>query len=1150
MTGGDHRFDLLGDLPTGTVAIEASAGTGKTFALAALATRFIAEGRSTAAELLIVTFTRAATHELRGRVRDQLVEAAAHLHAHLAAEAPPTASNELLDFLVSTDQEARLDRVRRAIADFDAATVVTIHGFATQVRASLSSSALIDPDARLVDDADDVVADASADALAAATVGRSIGVELPTLEKVTSAAKVAVGRPGIAVAPSAGQTGADDQALELAALVERSRDLVADRRRRNGTIGFDDVLVQLSQSLVAPGSAGLVESVRGRYNVALIDEFQDTDATQWAIFRRLFAEAGPSRTLVLVGDPKQAIYSFRGADIHTYLEAVGPESGTDRRSLATNWRSDGALLRSLQLLFEGVTFGSAGIPFVAVGPSEDNRDRRMVRRGGEALPALSLRLATGPDFNTTTRGEGIYTNDAEEAINRDLVAHIRDLLDTAEIPTSRDEPQPRPLVPSDIAVLVLTAKQAALVQKELLRQAIPAVVSSADSVLRSPAAEQLRWLLHAMDRPSDPRRARLFALSWFGGWTAEEVDQATDTELAEVQERLAVWSEQLATHTVADVLARVWSGTAVVARVLRQANGDRNLTDLHHLAELCSASTPSGRASVAGLLGLLGRVPENEVDEEVDGDITARRVESEDQAVQIMTVWMAKGQEFPVVCVPSQWRNRRPADVITIDPDSGARTFDVTGGSGWPTRGEAERRKRGAEEELTGERLRLLYVALTRARHHTAVWWANAGSVGKTALARVLFARDHLGNIDPDQFGAKSVQIPSSDAIDSRFDPWRGKCPGELEVVTIGRGTVPDRQWTSGTAGADRPELGTHPFEVRLDRSRHRWSFSAITQYAAADGIDPSDPLDKDAGAGDERSGATGDGLMSRPDVPPTLRPDGPISPLAWLPAGTAFGTMVHAVLETVDFAASDVHDQVVAEIDRQMAWRSIDLTPVGDALVGVDGRRLLADGIVAALNTPLGPAWPGLSLRQLGRGDRLNELTFDLRLGGSGGHLQLREHRSPVGRPPGSRRCAGRVGVAARRGIRRHRVGRAPDRIDRPDLPTARPVGHRAVRGSGLQDQPADPPGPPPGDRRVPDGADGRGHGRARLPVAGGPVRRGASPLPAVAPARPECRGGGRGCGLSVLAGHGGCRRGIQRRTSPRSVPVGPADGLCGGRE
>ena len=256
----------------------------------------------------------------------------------------------------------------------------------------------------------------------------------------------------------------------------------------------------------------------------------------------------------------------------------------------------------------------------------------------------------------------------------------------------------------------------------------------------------------------------------------------------------------------------------------------------------------------------------------------------------------------------------------------------------------------------------------------------------------MLFARDHLGNIDPDQFGAKSVQIPSSDAIDSRFDPWRGKSPGELEVVTIGRGTVPDRPWTSGTAGADRPELGTHPFEVRLDRSRHRWSFSAITQFAAADGIDPSDPLDKDAGAGDERSGATGDGLVSRPDVPPTLRPDGPISPLAWLPAGTAFGTMVHAVLETVDFAASDVHDQVVAEIDRQMAWRSIDLTPVGDAPAGVDGRRLLADGIVAALNTPLGPAWPGLSLRQLGRGDRLNELTFDLRLGGSGGHLQLRD--------------------------------------------------------------------------------------------------------------------------------------------------------------
>ncbi len=609
MTVGDRRFELLGDLPSGTLAIEASAGTGKTFALAALATRFIAEGRSTTAELLIVTFTRAATHELRGRVRDQLVEAATHLQAHLASEAGPTASNELLDFLVSTDVEARLERVRRAIADFDAATIITIHGFASQVRASLGSSALIDPDARLVDDADDVVADASADALAAATVGRAVAVELPTLDKVTSAAKVAVGRPGMLIAPAPGQRGADDAAVELAALVERSRELVVDRRRRDGTIGFDDVLVQLSQSLVGPGSDSLVDSLRSRYNVALIDEFQDTDATQWAIFRRLFAEPGASGTLVLVGDPKQAIYSFRGADIQTYLEAVGPESGTERRSLGTNWRSDGALLRCQELLFDGVTFGSTGIPFVAVDPTEDNRSRRMVRQEGEAFPALSLRLAVGPDIKPTAKGGGVYTDEAEEAVNRDLVAHVRQLLDAAAIPTSRDDPTPRPLRPSDIAVLVLTGKQAALVQRELHCQAIPAVVSSADSVLRSPAAEQLGWLLHAMDRPSDPRRARLFALSWFGGWTAEKVDQATDAQLAELQEHLAVWSEQLATHTVADVLARVWSGTGVVARVLGAANGDRNLTDLDHLAELCSASTPSGRASVAGLLGLLGAYP-------------------------------------------------------------------------------------------------------------------------------------------------------------------------------------------------------------------------------------------------------------------------------------------------------------------------------------------------------------------------------------------------------------------------------------------------------------------------------------------------------------------------------------------------------------
>jgi exodeoxyribonuclease V beta subunit len=345
--------------------------------------------------------------------------------------------------------------------------------------------------------------------------------------------------------------------------------------------------------------------------------------------------------------------------------------------------------------------------------------------------------------------------------------------------------------------------------------------------------------------------------------------------------------------------------------------------------------------------------------------------------------------------------------VITVDPGSGARTFDVSGGSAWPTKKEGEERKVRAEQEMTGERLRLLYVALTRSRHHTAVWWANGGAAAKTALARVLFARYESGAIDPEQFMGKTVPIPGSDTIEATFAPMKDGSPGAFEVVSIDAGPVVNRPWAPAAAGEDRPDLETHPFDVWLDRSRHRWSFSAITQYAAADSVDPSDPSDTDAGAGDERwwgSTADDDRPGGGPEgLAPTGRA-GPVSPLAWLPAGTAFGTLVHSVLEEIDFAAADVRDQVAAEVDRQLAWRSLELTPVTGAPVGLDGRRLLTDGILAALDTPLGPTCPGLSLRQVTADDRLNELTFDLRLGGAGRHPSVRDigrllldHLSPV---------------------------------------------------------------------------------------------------------------------------------------------------------
>ena len=269
-----------------------------------------------------------------------------------------------------------------------------------------------------------------------------------------------------------------------------------------------------------------------------------------------------------------------------------------------NWRSDAAMLTALDALFDGVTFGDQSIGFVPVTAARASQTRHIGDDDGP-LPALSVRLAVGAGIVRTKQGKEVVVDAAAAAIESDLVANVCDLLDNARLPAGTDGAEPRKVRPDDIAVLVTTNDQCSSVQAALTGQGIPAVVANAGNVLTSPAADQMRWLLDAMTRPSDPRRARTYALSWFGGWSADEVAAASDADLSAIQEDLRDWSERLATHPVADVLARVWSASGVVATVLSSPDGDRNMTDLDHLVELLHRSTPTGRSNVAGLLATL-----------------------------------------------------------------------------------------------------------------------------------------------------------------------------------------------------------------------------------------------------------------------------------------------------------------------------------------------------------------------------------------------------------------------------------------------------------------------------------------------------------------------------------------------------------------
>jgi len=297
-----RAFDPCGPLPRGVTVLEASAGTGKTYTIAALAARYVAEG-TPLSELLLVTFTRMATGELRERVRERLVSVEQAL-----GEPSPPATDEIARLLADAPGAIVAERRRRlaaALADFDAATIATIHGFCQEVLGGLGVASDVAPDCAFVEDVGDMLGEVLDDLY----VRRFRRADAGTMSRADALAiaSIAVANPGAPVEPAGGDPeGVPAMRRRLAVAV---REELERRKRLAGLMTYDDLLTRLAGALRGPAGAGIAERLRARYRVVLVDEFQDTDPIQWEIMRRAFG-AG---TLVLIGDPKQATYAFRCA---------------------------------------------------------------------------------------------------------------------------------------------------------------------------------------------------------------------------------------------------------------------------------------------------------------------------------------------------------------------------------------------------------------------------------------------------------------------------------------------------------------------------------------------------------------------------------------------------------------------------------------------------------------------------------------------------------------------------------------------------------------------------------------------------------------------------------------------------------------------
>ncbi len=493
---------------------------------------------------------------------------------------------------------------------------------------------------------------------------------------------------------------------------------MAALKRQSGLFGFADMLQRLDAALAVPESGELLaRRLREQFPVALIDEFQDTSPLQYRIFDRIYrtAENCKDTALLLIGDPKQSIYGFRGADIQSYLAARHATEGR-HHVLGTNFRSTQAVVDVVNRWFQ--------IPHDAFGYREGVHDPLPFQPVGAQGRAEVLTVSAGPVPALTV------AHDANLRSQRDARAHLSALC-AEQIVAWLGDPKARfvhpdegdtPLRPKDIAVLVRTGAEAAAVRDALRVRGVASVyLSDRDSVFASDEAQDLCLWLRGVAEPQDMRRVRAALGTRTVGLLLSELhdlatqDELLDTRAAQMRELQQTWQSQ----GVLAMLRQSLHVLELAGRWRGEADGERRLTNVLHLAELLQTASSQLDGEQALIRWLAGQIDEALSGSASESEEQIVRLESDEDLVKVITIHKSKGLEYPVVCLPFAHSHR----VVTADKAAVLQVADALGERHW-TLAFDRQDARGADADRLREDLRLWYVALTRARHALWVGWS------------------------------------------------------------------------------------------------------------------------------------------------------------------------------------------------------------------------------------------------------------------------------------------------------------------------------------------------------------------------------------------------------------------------------------------
>jgi exodeoxyribonuclease V beta subunit len=734
------------------------------------------------------------------------------------------------------------------------------------------------------------------------------------------------------------------------------------RKQQRKVVSFEDLLTRLHGALHAPGGDALAAEVRSRYKAALIDEFQDTDPVQYEIFGRIFASnvnaesvedlkrsgaarhsidhaAASVRLLFLIGDPKQAIYGFRGADIFTYLDAA---AAVDRAyTLSTNFRSESALVRAVNTMFGAVQkpFLFEEIQFQPVKAS-GHADAKPLLENGAQLPPLHLWFMERQAGKTPIAKEyaecvvpGVVASEIARLLNRDT-----------RIGDAR-------LSPKDIAVLVPENRQARLMQDALRVLNIPSVLYTEESVFASLEAHELARVLAAIAQPSNERLLRPALATDLLGLNAQQIEALGQDETA-----WQAWVERFRSLHDAwrergfTAMFRQWLHTENIRqRLLGLVDGERRVTNLLHLGELLHQACLEHTLSLAGLRRWLsGKI----ASEDKAAEEHQLRLERDDDAVKLVTIHKSKGLEYPIVFCPFSWKSSKSQRREKFEPvffherpdsNAGSRATEFICDLG--SENFSMHRELEAEERLA-ENLRLLYVATTRARNRCYIVCGAFRGADTSALAWLLHRplpsragegladiSEHFKSLDDETLKCDLERLVER-SVDEHAHPAL-----LLKPLPEAAGDLYQPAQSPSKSSAPRHFTRCIPRDWRI------LSFSGLTANRRAE---------------------TPDYDASEDDVSPPESAIEAENRFAF-PRGTTPGTCIHKILEALDFTKRD--DTVLRALVRdKLAEHGLATNGFADAICGM---------IRNALAVPLAPGRADFVLADVTLEQRLNELEF-----------------------------------------------------------------------------------------------------------------------------------------------------------------------------